>query len=78
MFDRFDICEAWYLFAYYQHDGQWSPEYEIFGRLDAIGFKPKFQLGSNGMAGLSENGREIYKSLMHRRRTLGQQVVRER
>jgi hypothetical protein len=77
MFDRFDICEAYYLFAYYWHDGQWSPEYEIFGRLDAMKFKPKWQLGTKGEAGLSTNGRYIYRKLMERKRN-GEQVVRSR
>ena len=40
MFNRFDICEAAYLFATFNHQGQWSPEYKIFGRLARIGFKP--------------------------------------
>jgi len=60
-FDRFDICEAYYLFATDYHNGQFSKEYEIFGRLDDIGFKasPIISVGS-----LSENGRLIYDNLI--------------
>jgi hypothetical protein len=31
MFDRFDVCMAYYLFACDWHSGQNSPEYRIFG-----------------------------------------------
>jgi hypothetical protein len=60
-FDRFDICEAYYLFASHYHGGQWSAEYRIFGRLERMGFKP----GANGLNyhGLSENARGIYIKL---------------
>lgn len=63
-FDRFDICEAYYLFAYLWHGGQWSKEYAIFGRLERMGFRvsPLF----NGRESLSENGKEIYDNLVRR------------
>ena len=60
--DRFDICEAWYVYAMLHHGGQWSPEYRIFGRLDAMRFRPRPSL--NDETSLSENGREIYAQLV--------------
>jgi len=61
-FDRFDICAAYYVFAMLYHGGQWSKEYEIFGRLDRIGFKPSPLL--SGPEDLSENGQDIYYQLV--------------
>jgi hypothetical protein len=59
--DRFDICEAYYCFAMNYHNGQWSDEYKIFGRLDRMGFKiSPLRTAEN----LSENGREIYENLV--------------
>ncbi len=52
-FSRFDICEAYYLYASHYHSGQSSEVYKIFGRLSKIGFKPSVSLS------LPENGREI-------------------
>jgi len=62
-FDKFDICEAYYVFAMLWHRGQWSKEYEIFGRLDRIGFKPSPML--NGPENLTENGLNIYLNLVY-------------
>jgi len=39
-FNRFDICDAYYLFASHWHSGQFSETYRIFGRLHAIRYKP--------------------------------------
>jgi hypothetical protein len=64
-FDRFDVCEAHYLFATSWHRGQWSPEYQVFGRLHAMRFKPSPLLSA---ASLSENGRDILASLIRRAR----------
>lgn len=61
-FDRFDVCEAHYCFAYDYHDGQFSETYKIFGRLDRIGFKPAMNLKYET---LSENGKDIYDSLVN-------------
>lgn len=33
LWNRFDICAAFYLYATAYHHGQWSKEYRIFGRL---------------------------------------------
>jgi hypothetical protein len=65
MFDRFDICEAYYLFAADWHRGQWSPEYAIFGRLHRMGFKPSPMLDKSS---LSENGRWILANLIRKAR----------
>jgi hypothetical protein len=58
-FDRFDICEAWYLWLAHNHGGQWSPEYE---RLSKLGewFKPRPSLE---LETLSDNAREIYDAI---------------
>ena len=40
--DRFDICEAWYAFSVDHHRGQFSPEYAIMGRLQAMGYHPGY------------------------------------
>lgn len=60
-FDRFDICEAYYLFATHYHGGQFSKEYQIFGRLARFAFQPSHSLS---VETLSENGREIYRALV--------------
>lgn len=61
-FDRFDICEAYYVYAMLWHGGQSSEEYKIFGRLVNIGFRPSPLL--SGPEKLSENGLEIYNNLI--------------
>ena len=63
-FDRFDICEAYYCFAYNWHSGQYSEEYGFFGRLERIGFIPG--TGCHKFKNLTENGREIYNGLKKR------------
>lgn len=57
-FDRWDICEAWYLALTHCHGGQWSREYARLCRLERY-FKPGacFNVGS-----LSENARAIYEA----------------
>jgi hypothetical protein len=69
-FDRFDVCEAYYVYAMLHHNGQWTNEYAIFGRLHRLGFKPSPLLRDEN--DLSENGREIYDRLVN-----GDSVVRE-
>jgi len=73
-FDRFDICEAYYLYACEWHKGQWSAEYRIFGRLNNMGFKPSPVLSKKS---LSENGRSILANLIRRTRR-GEVVVKGR
>lgn len=62
-FDRFDICEAHYVFASLYHGGARSPEYRIFGRLSDMQFRPAPALGRDS---LTENGRDIMAGLVRR------------
>lgn len=64
MFDRFDVCEAWYVYASLYHGGQGSKLYQVFGRLQRIGFRPRPSLGEDT---LGENARYIYDSLVSRK-----------
>lgn len=66
-FDRFDICDAYYLFASLYHSGQFSPEYKIFGRLNAIGYKPSAGLViSREPFVMSDNAIAIFQKLVDR------------
>lgn len=57
--NRFDICEAWYLALSHCHSGQWSDSYARLCYLTRSGFfKPSPMLSVDS---LSENGREIYE-----------------
>ena len=64
-FDRFDICEAWYVWASENHGGMFTKEYAIFGRLNRIRFVPRPSL--NGWDSLTENGQEIYNAMESRK-----------
>lgn len=55
-FDRFDICEAWYLALMHCHSGQWSDSYARLCRMQQY-FRPSPMLTVDR---LSENAREIY------------------
>ena len=61
-FDRFDICEAYYCYAYNYHSGQNSPSYEIFGRLVKLQFKPRVFCYEPKT--LSENAKVIFNTLV--------------
>lgn len=61
-FDRFDICEAYFLALSHCHGGQWSREYARLCKLMAY-FKPSPMLS---IETLSDNGREIYDSACDR------------
>ena len=63
--NRFDICEAWYLFAADWHVGQGSDGYAIFGRLDRLRFRPSPMLSTRR---LSANGRLILATLIRKAR----------
>ncbi len=60
-FDRFDVCEAAYLYATHYHGGQWSELYKVFGRLHNLGFKPAL---CTSMGSLEENARAIYDGMV--------------
>ncbi len=62
--DRFDVLEAYYLFATLHHGGQGSPEYKIFGRLHKLGFKPRPSLRKP--EDLTPEGRAVYDELVAR------------
>jgi hypothetical protein len=59
-FDRFDICEAWYLHLTETHGGQFSREYR---RLCHMGTYFRPPMGLCDADSLTENGREIYSEL---------------
>jgi hypothetical protein len=60
--DRFDICEAWYLALSHCHGGQWSREYMRLSRMGEY-FNPRPVLNVDS---LSENGLEIYRNACKR------------
>lgn len=57
-FDRFDICEAYFLALSHCHNGQWSKEYARLCKLMSY-FKPSPMLS---VETLNENAREIYEN----------------
>ena len=61
-FDRFDICEAYYLALMHTHGGQTSPEYLKLCRLRAY-FTPRPTLR---VQTLNTNAREIYNAAVIR------------
>ena len=61
-FERFDICEAWYLALSHCHGGQGSGSYERLSGMLAY-FKPSPTLTVDS---LSDNGREIYHGAVER------------
>lgn len=63
-FDRFDICEAHYVFAMLFHGGQGCAIYSKFAQLDRIKFRPS-PLRSKPSQ-LSLNAKEIYLGLVHK------------
>ena len=76
--NRFDICQAWYLFACEWHRGQWSKEYAIFGRLARMQFRPAMGFGRESLNyqdsyGYYEyqNTRDILAGLIRRYRRKG-------
>lgn len=61
-FDRFDICEAYFLALSHCHNGQWSKEYARLCKLMRY-FKPSPMLC---VENLSDNARAIYKNACER------------
>ena len=64
-FNRFDICEAYYLFAMFYHCGGDTTD-GIFKRLHRMTFKPSLFIGCSDReyCGLTENGAEIFNLLV--------------
>ena len=56
-FDRFDICEAYFLALSHCHGGQWSREYARLCSMAAY-FRPSPSLSVDT---LNDNAREIYE-----------------
>ena len=61
-FDRFDICEAYYLALTHCHGGQWSDEYRRLCKMQTY-FKPRSSLSQET---LTTNAREIYNTVCFR------------
>ena len=61
-FDRFDICEAYYLAFSHCHNGQWSEEYARLCKMRKY-FKPSPLLS---VESLSDNAKEIYDNVCAR------------
>lgn len=68
--DRFDICEAFYVYMTLYHDGQWGKLYRLTGVFAKIQFHPHGNLDEDT---LTENGRMIYDALVS-----GEMEVRDR
>ena len=64
-FDRFDICEAHYLFACLFHEGQGSSSYAKFSQLERMQFR--CAPGISDPKDLGENAREIFRQLVVKR-----------
>ena len=60
-FDRFDICEAWYLYLSEYHEGQNSKKYARLSKLLTC-FQPRDSLYD--CSDLDTNAREIYDNLV--------------
>jgi len=69
-FNRFDICEAYYCYAVQYHNGQWSEEYAMLGRLINLKFKPSPILEIELEDSLSENGMKIYCNILRKRENI--------
>ena len=61
-FDRFDICEAHFMFAMLWHRGMNCPIYWKFAQLHRVGYRPSPLLSDP--RDLTENAREIYRQLV--------------
>lgn len=61
--NRFDICEAFYVYATLHHRGQGSKEYAIFGRLERIGFRPATCVADDPDK-LTDDGKFLYERLV--------------
>lgn len=60
-FDRFDICEAYYVWA-----ADWG-EYEVIARLDRMQFRARPRLNDgDAYLGLEDNARDLYDQLTAR------------
>lgn len=63
MFDRFDICAAWYHYLSETHEGQWSAKYARLSRLMSFYSPCESEQHLNR---LNPNAYAIYSALMVR------------
>lgn len=61
-FNRFDVCEAYYLFLSHYHEGQGSEKYQRLSHMLSY-FTPSPLLK---YAGLSSNAKDIYDTLVEK------------
>ena len=61
MFDRMDICNAYYVFGMLWHGGQGTREYGYLSRLARMGFKPGEQAQRGRL--LDPGARAVYREL---------------
>ena len=61
-FDRFDICEAHFMFAMLFHGGMGCSIYAKFAQLERLQYRPSPSLSDP--RDLTENAREIYRQLV--------------
>lgn len=61
MFDRFDVLNAYYVFATLHHSGQGSAVYGYLGRLARMGYKPGLQAQKCRL--LDPGARRVYRDL---------------
>jgi hypothetical protein len=61
---RFEICEAWYVYASLYHRGQGSRLYKVFGQLNRMGFKPAYGFSPSS---LPPSVQEYYETLVERK-----------
>ena len=64
--DRFDILEAYYVYAMDYHGGQWSVEYALHSVFGRLRYKPRLFISDR--TSMSENARSILASLLCRNR----------
>ena len=63
MFNRYNICMAYYVYALEWHGGQFTRAYKIFGRLKKIKFHPMNSRLS--YENLTEEEKIIYEGLVN-------------
>ena len=67
-YNKFDVCEAYYLYMMNHHGGQGSIEYALSGTFHRLRFEPRPSLAAP--EDLEDNAREIYDRLVRGERTL--------
>lgn len=66
-FDRFDVVEAYYVFAHQGLNCPWEVEQRIDRALFRLRFQPNLRLRNQAYSKhLTENGKAIYMGLIHK------------